>query len=617
MRRFGLKTIFVLILLVSIALGGFAHRVKRANQQRLVVKRFSAPTSEFGQADAVMAYDFQLTGKSQGYFERFGFRDADEARMPNVPKWLVDQLGVDFFGSITDLTIKRGSVGDYFALTSLGNIQYLSAQSAEELEIEDLDFLGNCKQLAILRVAGNPISDLKPLRSKPLTHLFIGGTNVTSLKPIEQAKGLRFLYCSSAPIADFKPLAEMRNLEILLAEKTHVKDFKPLANLTSLKELRLSELGESTTRHLSGLINLTSLCIDGGDLNSGHGVSLDFLRGLERLEELQLYNVGGRDLSALSGLKKLRKLALSSQTVVDISDLRNLPKLENLYLDCPNVGAIPDLTSASGLVRLTLDTPGVINWSEITKLTNLHCLEILQAPKLSKLNLKQFFRLESLQIKNSPLQQIDFGPSQFEAIDLEKCNIREISGLKNMVSLKRLCLSKTKVEDFSPIKSLPNLENLALVGTSIKDLRLVPKLRGEFTSLNLDGTLATDLAPLVNHAFETLSLEGMDIDDFSFLAKVYVEYRLDLSRTGIENLSPLAKHLQLEELSLNGTKVRDLSPLYGMKKLRHVSLRGTLVSLEEIKKLEAALPDCWVEIDEASRKAINALEPMEPKEGSK
>ena len=116
--------------------------------------------------------------------------------------------------------------------------------------------------------------------------------------------------------------------------------------------------------------------------------------------------------------------------------------------------------------------------------------------------------------------------------------------------------------------------------------------------MDLEDTPARDLTPLANNYFYSLSLEGMDIDDFAVLSKIHIDDSLNLSRTNIEDLRPLNRHVHLEYLGLNETKVRDLSPLYGLKDLRHVQLKGTQVSAEEIMKLEAALPDCYVAIDE-------------------
>ena len=139
--------------------------MKRAKQQKVAFERATTLLSEHNE----IVYDFQLSGKSAGYFERFGFRDADESLTPKVPTWLVDRFGIDFFGSVTDLSVHHGSIDDYSDLILLGNIEVLFA---DDLEIKDLKLLENCDRLQSLNVSDNPVSDLEPLRSKPLTHLY-------------------------------------------------------------------------------------------------------------------------------------------------------------------------------------------------------------------------------------------------------------------------------------------------------------------------------------------------------------------------------------------------------------------------------------------------------------
>lgn len=590
MRRFSLKTIFILFIVISIPLGGLAWRMKRAKQQKVAFERATTLLSEHNE----IVYDFQLSGKSAGYFERFGFRDADESLTPKVPTWLVDRFGVDFFGSVTDLSVHHGSIDDYSDLILLGNIEVLFA---DDLEIKDLKLLENCDRLQSLNVSDNPVSDLEPLRSKPLTHLYVSGTKVTSLKPIEHADGLRFLNCSSCPIADLGPISNMYELEILEAHETQVEDFSPLAKLTALKELHLTELGKSTSEHLSGLINLKSLWIDGQDLDQGHGISIEFLRGLTNIEELRLYNVDATGLSAIGQLKKLRLLNIHSPNVVDISELRNLELLEEINLTCPKVTAIPDLSSLARLKRVSLEMPQVTDWSALSRLTTPSSLSISGAPELTELNLKNLTALKNLRVDDAPLlEHVEFGSTQFEMISLSGSNISDISNFESFNRLDRLFLARTKVVDISPLKNVPYMETLSLVETSIKDLSLLPRISGEFTSLTLDDTPASDLSPLTNGYFYSLSLERMDIKDFKVLETIYAEY-LNLSGTKIEDLSVLTKMTSLEYIGLNNTKVRDLSPLYKLKDLRRVELKGTQISAEAVKQFKEALPDCYVEIE--------------------
>ena len=243
--------------------------------------------------------------------------------------------------------------------------------------------------------------------------------------------------------------------------------------------------------------------------------------------------------------------------------------------------------------------PQVTDWSGLSKLTSLYSLSIFGAPEITELNLKNLTALRKLRVDDAPLlEHVEFGSTQFEMIDLSDSNISDISNFETFNRLDQLFLARTKVVDFSPLKNVPYMETLSLAETSIKDLSLLPRISGEFTSLTLDDTPASDLTPLTKGFFcYTLSLEGMDIKDFKVLEKIYVEYSLNLSGTKIEDLNVLTKMSSLEHIGLNNTKVRDLSPLYKLKDLRRVELKGTQVSAEAVKQLKEALPECYVEIE--------------------
>jgi Leucine-rich repeat (LRR) protein len=65
-----------------------------------------------------------------------------------------------------------------------------------------------------LECSGNPITDLTPLRGKPLKFLTAGGNRVTDLRPLAGLP-LTELDIKGNPIAEYAPLRELRQLQKL------------------------------------------------------------------------------------------------------------------------------------------------------------------------------------------------------------------------------------------------------------------------------------------------------------------------------------------------------------------------------------------------------------------
>lgn len=161
------------------------------------------------------------------------------------------------------------------------------------------------------------------------------------------------------------------------------------------------------------------------------------LTGLEyatNLRELWLYNASDSinnneisDLSPLRGLKRLQYLDVEQNLISDVSALSNLKQLEFLRL---RGNFITDVSPLSGLTQLKHLLLGGNSVSDIFPLSNLTRLEFLS---------------------------------------LDGNSITDISALDNLTRLKILWLSYNKVRDITPLANLENLNILYLSGNPIVD----------------------------------------------------------------------------------------------------------------------------------------------------
>jgi len=157
---------------------------------------------------------------------------------------------------------------------------------------------------------------LEPLRNlSELTLAFPGKINVpiTPLIGIRSLRGLSFQgICEMIGVDDFKRVAQIRQLDTLEIQADH--GVGVLRSLTGLHRLRIF-IGQATTEELGFLRNLKQLrsldipvCKTIIPIDS----VLDYLRGMEKLEELTIGETKLTDagLKKLVGLKKLRSLDL-------------------------------------------------------------------------------------------------------------------------------------------------------------------------------------------------------------------------------------------------------------------------------------------------------------------
>jgi hypothetical protein len=94
--------------------------------------------------------------------------------------------------------------------------------------------------------------------------------------------------------------------------------------------------------------------------------------------------------------------------------------------------------------------------------------------------------------------------------------------------------------------------------------------------------------------------EGVDyskypyISDLTLLAKLTKLQKLVIPGNKITDLKPLASLTELQALDLRRNKITDLSPLAELKQLKEVTLYANYITMEEVNKLETALPNCKI-----------------------
>jgi hypothetical protein len=206
--RFSVRTLMIVLALFACTIGWLVHS---AQVQRDAVEAIEATSG-------AVSYVWQ-------------YKDGDEISngRPWAPKWLVDLLGVDYFGSI--------------ALVYLGD-------EATEAVMGHVGHLKNLERLSLCAQRGKHVTD------SWLTHL----RGLTRLKDL-------ILFNTAITDAGLVHLEELTSLEWLDLTHTKITDagLAHLKNLASLKELDLfgTQVSDAGLVHLKSLKKLETLNVEG------------------------------------------------------------------------------------------------------------------------------------------------------------------------------------------------------------------------------------------------------------------------------------------------------------------------------------------------------------------
>jgi Leucine-rich repeat (LRR) protein len=298
--QFGVRSLLLFLVAVSVPLGWFAWEMQKAKRQREAVE------AVVGLGGSV-AYEYQREG-------RIGWPNTQAESA--TPAWLRKPLGDDFFCNAEEVGYGGNDIKSLVVhlreLPHLESLQFPFGQITGD-RLEHLAALTNIEALNLrrTRVTDEGLNHLAALTN--LRWLALGHTQITS-------DGLRHL-------------AGLTNLESLSVNDTAITDagvahLRMLTNLNFL-ELSSTEITDNGLEHLKGFTKFQYLCI-GGTRVTDEGVR--HLTGLANLESLDLgyTDVSDEGLVHLRRLPNLRHLNLVGTQVTD----EGVSKLQQAMPNC-------------------------------------------------------------------------------------------------------------------------------------------------------------------------------------------------------------------------------------------------------------------------------------------
>jgi Leucine Rich repeats (2 copies)/Leucine Rich repeat len=341
--RVSVRTLMILVLVLGGGLGWLAYLARQAQIQRVAV-------TAVRKVGGSVLYDWQF---ESGKVRVKPGTNIISDEVPRWPKWMVDRLGVDAFGFVTDVSFRPSAMSPSSdqideALAQVGNLRRLKHLTLVLTPVNDagLACLEGLSNLESLMLRGrNDVTDAGVAhlaRMTSLKGLYLENSQITDagLASVSGLTGLETLNLARTQIGDggLAHLDGLTRLEKLGLENTGVTDaglVRFLRGRTMLKALYLSDtkIGDAALAALESMTNLGWLFLRNTRIS---GAGLVHLKGLTKLQSLDLYNTHVSDvgLSYLEGLTNLQHLNLDGTKVTDagLPHLKGLTSLKELRL---------------------------------------------------------------------------------------------------------------------------------------------------------------------------------------------------------------------------------------------------------------------------------------------
>lgn len=246
--------------------------------------------------------------------------------------------------------------------------------------------------------------------------------------------------------------------EVIVDEKGRILrepfDFE-LEMIALIRHLSISE-GHEDLRPVSKLLNLKSIS---GNMNRG----LRSISGIENLTHLKVIEL---PWSRIHDLEPLRDLIEIESLNFHDSDIENLDPLSNLHeLRSLNIGAALYLTDLAAL-------------SNLYELADLDCSSNSDIDRRIDFSpIGTLVRLEKLNCRGNFIETLDFlqDLKMLESLNLEESYFsdNDLAPLPNLRKLKTLRLGNTNIKNLTPLIGLPSLKYLWVDKTKIPDYQVI------------------------------------------------------------------------------------------------------------------------------------------------
>ena len=287
---------------------------------------------------------------------------------------------------------------------------------------------------------------------------------------------------------------------------------------------------------------------------------------------------------AINSTGLVSQLATYSYTVVDVIELVNFndAAIEAAIRTILNVDENTDIYTSDlwSISEFTVPADAK-SYADLSRLAFLQKLTIENGVKEELAHIIELSNLTHISIIGTDVSSdVLEGIAQFplQELTLSKCNIYNITALKDTVSLTVLDLSNNSISKIDSLSALVNLTKLDLHYNNISDLSALTT-NTKLEILDISQNALTSLVPLVTlKNLKKLDASYNNISDLGNITELTNLSHLVLSNNELTDLVQLASHPTVETLNISGNLLTDISPLATLPELKYLDFSYNQVS---------------------------------------
>ena len=320
--------------------------------------------------------------------------------------------------------------------------------------------------------------------------------------------------------------------------KSYSVDLKPLKDLTKLKEMKLQGNFDLDTIEFNSKLEKL-------DLSNSDVINFFSVKNLNRIHELKIDNMIvhdnndnkednksiNNDLKSVFALNNLIDFSnISSDNVMSVSPLRGMKKLERLNLSWSIAPDYSDLKELTNLKDVNIKLSNFTDIRDLNGSKELKNINIKYAPIRTLNGISEFKNLKHFSITDTNLNDIDDLKEigSLDELNLENNQIRDFSALKHL-NCKNIKLKHQNIQLVS--KNGENKFDIQLIDENGKEYKLSDAKATTYTSQNGEEYTSSD--------FKDVMIENED-GTYS-LKNPYANVSLVLGNWNVSVISPYNK----------------------------------------------------------------------------
>ena len=455
---------------------------------------------------------------------------------------------------------------------------------AEKLSVAGRQFSAGTNSLVLDGMGLNSDVFSEIIQLYALDSLSLAENSLTDISLISDLGGLVTLNLSGNSIENIAPLASLSSLRTLYLDNNPIGDLSPLYSLSNLTSLSIKGIA-ITESQLSSLSKALPNCAIHSEAAQEEVQDISFggFTFKSDITELDMSNMGLRDISGVAGFEKLKRLNLSGNDISDLSPLMNLPNLQ--WLDI-SYTAVSDLRPLMGIDSLTfLNAAGcsISSTSALSMMDGLTQLYLDDNPIKDFAGLRKVKTLSTLGLNNTGLDDEGLyylrGLSLLATLNIENNPAMSGEGVDELRAYLGSCIinhSELSYQvDFDGHAVQTNTVELSLPGQAIMDMSAIMRL-SRLESIDLSGNLISNIYPL----------ESAD-------CRFGLRY-VNLSHNNISDATPVSMLINAEQLNLSYNSISSELPFMQLYNLRWLDLTGNPLTTEQVDSIRNSLVDCEI-----------------------